>query len=28
VDATGATWYEIYYNHRLVWVPGSEVAAN
>jgi hypothetical protein len=27
VDATGATWYEIYYNHRLAWVPGSEVAA-
>jgi hypothetical protein len=27
-DATGATWYEIYYNHRLAWVPGSEVAAN
>jgi hypothetical protein len=28
VDATGAAWYEIYYNHRLVWVPGSEVSAN
>ena len=27
VDATGATWYEIYYNHRLAWVPGSEVSA-
>jgi N-acetyl-anhydromuramyl-L-alanine amidase AmpD len=27
VDATGATWYEIYYNHRLAWVPASEVAA-
>jgi hypothetical protein len=26
VDGAGATWYEIYYNHRLAWVPGSEVA--
>ena len=27
VDASGATWYEIYYNHRLAWVPASEVSA-
>jgi hypothetical protein len=23
--ATGITWYEIYYNHRIAWVPNSEV---
>lgn len=24
-DGSGATWYEIYYNHRVAWVPASEV---
>jgi N-acetyl-anhydromuramyl-L-alanine amidase AmpD len=23
--AAGITWYEIYYNHRVAWVPASEV---
>jgi N-acetyl-anhydromuramyl-L-alanine amidase AmpD len=24
-QAAGITWYEIYYNHRVAWVPASEV---
>lgn len=24
-DASGATWYEIFYNHRVAWVPASEL---
>lgn len=26
--ATGITWYQIFYNHRLAWVPASEVTAS
>ena len=26
--ATGITWYEIYYNHRIAWVPNSEVTVS
>ena len=26
VDATGALWYQIAYNHRLAWVPAAEVS--
>ena len=26
--ATGVTWYEIAYNHRVAWVPGSEVTVS
>ncbi len=26
--ATGITWYEIFYNHRVAWVPNSEVTVS
>jgi hypothetical protein len=26
--ATGITWYQIFYNHRLAWVPASEVTTS
>jgi N-acetyl-anhydromuramyl-L-alanine amidase AmpD len=26
--ASGITWYEIYYNHRIAWVPNSEVTVS
>lgn len=27
-SATGITWYEIYYNHRVAWAPASEVSVS
>lgn len=26
--ATGITWYEVFYNHRVAWVPSSEVTVS
>ncbi len=27
-DASGVLWYEIFYNHRVAWVPASEVTVS
>lgn len=27
-DANGVLWYEIFYNHRVAWVPASEVSVS